>query len=118
MAKQTICHVELQVTDLANSQAFFGSIFDWQFRSFGTEMVVFGAGETHVGGLNKVPSVVPANYAVAWFDVDDIDASLGAVTAAGGVIKNPKHPVPNVGWSAEFTDLDGNPVGIVQFDRS
>ena len=117
MSKNTVCHVELQVTDLNQAQEFFGSIFDWQFRAFGDSMVLFGSGDTHVGSFSKVERVTPASYAVAWIEVEDVDATLAAAVGAGGSITAPKQAVPSVGWSGEFVDLNGNPVGIVQFDR-
>ncbi|HLK15432.1 MAG TPA: VOC family protein [Fimbriimonadaceae bacterium] len=117
MAKNTICHIELQTTDLGRAQTFFGALFDWQFRAFGDSMVVFGSGDDHVGGLFKVDSVRPADYAVAWIEVDDVESTLAAAVTAGGSVNSAKKPVPGVGWSGEFADLDGNPIGVVQFDR-
>lgn len=115
MAQNTICHVEFDVTDLQRSQAFFGAIFDWTFRSFGEEMVVFGVGEQHLGGLMKVEQVVPGNSPSIWVEVVDIESTLAKAEKAGGKIVKTKSEVPNVGWSGQFSDLDGNSVGIVQF---
>lgn len=113
----SVCHIEFQVRDLTASKAFLGAVFNWQFREFGDTMVVFGNGDDHVGGITKVDSVTPGTYATVWFDVQDIDATLQLAVAAGGSITAAKGPVPGVGWSGEFTDLDGNPIGIVQFER-
>ena len=81
-------------------------------------MVVFGAGDSHVGGLFKVDCVTPATYAVAWIAVENVDATLAAAVAAGGAIRAPKQAVPSVGWSGEFADPDGNPIGVVQFEKA
>ena len=117
MAKHTICHIEFEVADLERSQAFYSSIFEWQFRSFGDDMTVFGAGEAHIGGLIKKEHPRASPCAVVWFDVEDIESTLAAAVKAGGQSDGIKKPVPHVGWSGTFTDPDGNPIGVVQFDR-
>ena len=53
----TICHIEYYVTDLEKSQAFYGGLFGWDFRSFIDGMVVFGIGDQHIGGLMKTDKV-------------------------------------------------------------
>ncbi len=118
MAKHTICHIEFEVSDLERAQAFYSSVFEWKFRSFGDEMVVFGVGEDHIGGLIKreAPRLSPCS--VVWFDVEDISSTLAAAVSSGGKSDGVKQPVPHVGWSGTFSDPDGNPVGIVQFDRN
>jgi predicted enzyme related to lactoylglutathione lyase len=118
MAKHTICHIEFEVTDLDRSQKFFSAIFEWQFRSFGDEMVVFGVGKDHIGGLIKREKPRLSPTAVVWFEVEDIESTLAVAVKAGGTSDGVKQPVPHVGWSGTFTDPDGNTIGIVQFDRS
>jgi hypothetical protein len=118
MAKHAICHIEFEVIDLEQSQRFYSSIFDWKFRSFGDEMMVFGMGDEHIGGLIKAEKPRISPCAIVWFESDDIEASLAAAVKAGGASDGLKKPVPHVGWSGTFTDPDGNPIGLVQFDRS
>ncbi|MBS1718705.1 MAG: VOC family protein [Armatimonadetes bacterium] len=112
-----ICHIEFECTDLVRSQGFFQSIFDWTFRAFTEGMVVFGSGENHIGGLTKVAQVSPGKSPSVWFDVEDIDATLEKAKKAGSKVVSEKSEVPTVGFSATFTDLDGNQVGVVQFVR-
>jgi len=115
MAKNTFCHIEFSCTDLKKSQAFYEGMFEWTFRSFGDEMVVFGTGEQHLGGLQKVSSVTPGNSPSVWVEVDDLDAYTAKAAKLGGKVLSEKHPVPNVGFSAMVADPDGNNVGMVQF---
>jgi predicted enzyme related to lactoylglutathione lyase len=117
MSKHTICHIEFEVADLERAQAFFSAIFEWKFKSFGDDMIVFGVGEDHIGGLVKKTTPRVARCAVVWFDVEDIESTLAAAVTAGGQSDGVKQPVPHVGWSGTFTDPDGNPIGVVQFDR-
>ena len=116
MAKNTFCHIEFQCTDLKKAQAFYEGMFEWTFRSFGDEMVVFGSGDQHLGGLSKAASVSPGTSPSVWVEVDDLDAYMAKASKCGGSVVGEKHPVPNVGWSAQVADPDGNHVGMVQFD--
>ena len=50
--------------------------------------------------------------------VDDLDAYVAKVTAAGGAIVTPRTPVPGVGWFVNFRDPEGNVVGIFQDDSA
>src|SRR5436309_3263134 len=100
MAKNTFCHIEFQTTDLKRSQAFYEGLFDWTFRSFGDEMVVFGTGDQHLGGLQKVECLTPRSSPSVWVEVESIEAYLAKATTAGGAVRTGKQPVPNVGWSA------------------
>lgn len=112
----TLCHVEYEVTDLVRSQAFYQGLFGWDFRSFFDGMVVFGQGETHIGGLMKAETVTPGKSPALYFQVESLDGSLAKTTALGGSTPNERHPVPGVGWSVTVLDPDGNLVGLVQYD--
>jgi predicted enzyme related to lactoylglutathione lyase len=48
--------------------------------------------------------------------VDDIDAALAAIEAAGGTRLTERMPIPTVGWSAFFEDTERNKVGLFQAD--
>ncbi len=110
-----ICHVEYFVTDLARSQAFYEGLFGWTFRSFMEEMVVFANGDSHIGGLLKIDAPDPAPRCQIWYRVEDLDSMMAKATRLGGTAKEPKSPVPGVGFSTEVLDPDGNRVGLVQY---
>lgn len=115
MAANNVCHIEWEVTDFARSRVFFEGLFGWNFQEFGDEMVVFGLGEQHIGGLIKVDSVGIGRSPSIWIEVDSIEAACTKAKAVGGQVSKGKSEVPHVGWSATLTDPDGNFVGIVQF---
>ena len=115
----TVCHIEIQTRDLARSQAFYQAVFpNWSFRSFGEDMVVFGEGESHIGGLMKSDQVEPGQSPSVWIHAEAIEPILERVTQAGGSISAPKFAVPGVGWSAVFLDPEGSPLGLVEFGES
>jgi len=113
----TICHIEFESTDLGRSQAFYEALFGWTFRQFTDEMVVFGQGDKHIGGLQKVASPRTGGSPSIWFDVEDLDAMVEKAMSIGGTLIQPKSEVPHVGWSAQVGDADGNTVGMVQFSE-
>lgn len=113
----SLCHVEIQVSDLARAQQFYGAVFDWDFDAFMEDMVVFGQGESHIGGLMRVDQVDAGHSPSLWFKVENLDATLVAATQAGGTIESPRSPVPGVGFSASILDPDGTPIGIVEYAR-
>ena len=112
----TICHIEYYVTDLEKSQAFYGGLFGWDFRSFIDGMVVFGIGDQHIGGLMKTDKVESGKSPAIWFKVANLDEMVAKTTALGGTAPNEKSPTPGVGWTVAVNDPDGNEVGFVQFD--
>jgi uncharacterized protein len=117
MSINALCHVEYQVTDIDRAQAFFEGLFGWDFRRFTDEMVVFGQGDAHIGGLQKVAVVEVGTSPSLWFKVTDLDEMSAKARALGGTADESKHPVPGVGWSLSVQDPDGNSVGLVQYDE-
>lgn len=111
----TVCHIEFHTTDLDRAEAFYRGVFDWEFKAFVPQMRVFGAGETHIGGLVLVDEVKAGRSPSVWIDVESLEATLARVSAHGGTIETEREEIPGTGWSAGFADPDGNPVGIVQF---
>lgn len=115
MAANTVCHIEWEVTDFARAQTFYEGLFGWRFQEFGDEMVVFGLGDQHIGGLIKVNAVGVGRSPSVWIEVESIEAACAKAESVGGGVSKGKSEVPHVGWSATLTDPDGNYVGIVQF---
>lgn len=111
-----VCHVEYEVTDLERAEHFFKTLFGWTFRTFG-DMVVFGDGDDHVGGLTKSDSPRPGATPSIWFDVEDLDGVLAKAADLNAKVLAEKHPLPGIGHSAQIADPDGNPVGLVEFAK-
>lgn len=115
MPKNTVCHIEFDSTDLKRSRAFYQGLFEWTFKEFGPEMVVFGVGDSHIGGLQKSNNVSASQSPSVWIEVDELEGYLAKAPALGGSVLRDKHEIPSVGWSAVLADPDGNHVGLVQF---
>ena len=54
---------------------------------------------------------------LAYFDSDDIEATLAKVREGGGTADD-KQPIPHVGWFAHCTDTEGNTFGVFESDES
>jgi predicted enzyme related to lactoylglutathione lyase len=119
-----VVHFEIPFDDGDRARSFYSAAFGWQVMELpemGYTMVMTGpsdqqTGPTEPGFINggmfqrsdefpgKAPSVV--------IDVPDIDDALGKVKDGGGTVVKERFPVGEMGFSAYFTDTEGNLVGL------
>jgi predicted enzyme related to lactoylglutathione lyase len=114
-----VVHFEIPIDDGDRAVAFYGLAFGWTLERFGPVeywTTSAGEGEGIGGALAKRSQEVPG--LMFYISVDDIDAALAAVEAAGGTRLTERMPIPTVGWSAFFEDTEGNKVGLFQDDPS
>jgi predicted enzyme related to lactoylglutathione lyase len=115
MAK--IVHFEIPVDDPERASAFYRQALGWQVSGFGDQPYwLVTAGRDDEPGANGAlisrGDVHQSPVLIA--GVDDIDLAVDEVVRAGGRIVHGKMPIPGVGWSAYFTDSEGNTVGLFQ----
>lgn len=55
-----------------------------------------------------------AQPAILWFEVDDLDARLAAIVAAGGAAAGERATIPGQGHVQYATDPEGNTFGLKQ----
>nr|WP_296776023.1 VOC family protein [Rhodococcus sp. (in: high G+C Gram-positive bacteria)] len=105
-------YVELSVTDLAAARDFYAGAFGWEFNDYGPGYAgIKGPGDDEVGGIAVVTDPpAPGGPLVLLFS-DDLDATVEAVTAAGGVVVNGPYEFPG-GRRFHFTDPSGNELGV------
>ncbi len=122
-------HFEIHATDPERVQAFYRTLFGWQFQSWGgpAEYWVITTGDAAQPGINgrlvRRRGPAPAegqavNAFVCTVDVADLDATLRALPPAGGTVALPRMAVPGVGWLAYVKDPDGNLCGVMQVDSA
>jgi predicted enzyme related to lactoylglutathione lyase len=114
MAKHSICHVEWSSTDLERTKAFLSGLFDWEFKPWGKEYLMFKPPEGVGGGIMKVDSVQPGRSPAVYIEVEEIEPYLEKAKELGGGVADPKTEVPGAGWYAHVTDHDGNIWGLFQ----
>ncbi|GLZ34785.1 glyoxalase [Lentzea sp. NBRC 105346] len=104
---KTVLH---PVSDLAKAKDVYIALLGIQPQADSDYYVGFDVAGQHIGLVPGSKMTGP----VAYWHVDDIEAKLAEVTAAGAAV----HEAPrNVGGGrlvATFTDADGNVLGLVQ----
>jgi catechol 2,3-dioxygenase-like lactoylglutathione lyase family enzyme len=103
-----INHVALEVDDLERSLAFYGRLFELQFRSRSDTAAFVDLGDQFLA-LMQGRSGPPDATRHFGLVVDDKEATRAALAAAGARI------LP--GRRLDFLDPDGNHVEIVQYDQ-
>ena len=112
-----IVHTEIPADDTAASQAFWGSLFGWQFQSFpGPSEYLMGQNSDSSGVA--ITDMEPGKRGLrSYFDVDDINAGAARVKELGGE-SGEAMPVPGMGWFSVCSDPHGNEFGLWQSDES
>lgn len=110
-----LAYVELSVTDSEASAAFFERAFGWELTRFGpTYAGTMGQGADL--GLQGDAAEAPT-APLPGIRVDDLDAALAAVEAAGGVVTRPIFAFPG-GRRFQFREPGGNELAVfVEADR-
>jgi len=105
-----IDYVEIPFADLAAAKAFYGSAFGWTFTDYGPTYVGFASNGTDEDGGFTPEGRPTAEGLLVQVYSDDLDATLAAVTAAGGTITVEPFDFPG-GRRFAFTDPAGNQLG-------
>ena len=117
-----VAHFELPVDDPERAIEFYASAFGWNTQKWDGPMdywLVMTGAESEPGidgALTKRGEGV--STVVNTIGVDDADAAMERIQAAGGKLITPKITVPGVGYMAYCLDTEGNQFGIMQTDES
>lgn len=109
-----ICYIEMPANDIAESAKFYQDVFGWTTRQRGDGTVAFDDGVGEVSGtwvLDRPPAT--ESGLMMSIMVADADATVEALTAAGGTIVQPVNPDEREIY-ALFQDPAGNVIGIYQ----
>ena len=106
-----INYIELPVTDLAASKAFYTAAFGWTYVDYGPSYAAFqGAGID--GGMDAASDRTPSKSgALVVLLAKDIDAAQAKVEKAGGTITVPIFSFPG-GRRFHFSDPSGNELAV------
>jgi predicted enzyme related to lactoylglutathione lyase len=105
-----IDYIEFSVTDVAVAKAFYGAAFGWTFTDYGPNYCGIKGDRSEVGGFRKVEVVRQGGPLVVLYSTD-LDASLRAVSQAGGKIIKEPFGFP-AGRRFEFADPSGNALAV------
>lgn len=111
---------ELNTRDIAAAKAFYGTTLGWTFETMpiegGPDYCLILNGGTRAGGIFVLDDPafdgVPEHW-LSYIAVDDVDARLAGVTAAGGAVLRPAFDVPEVGRIAIVRDSQGAVTGWI-----
>jgi predicted enzyme related to lactoylglutathione lyase len=124
MAK--VVHFEIPADDLDRAKSFYGRVFGWQIDSWPmagggeyTGLTTTAVDEKTMmplepgainGGMTRRDETTPSP--VITVDVEDIDAALAEIEAAGGSTVTPRTAIPGMGAFGYFKDSEGNVMGL------
>jgi predicted enzyme related to lactoylglutathione lyase len=119
-----VVHFEIPTDDLERAQEFYREAFGWQMNPM-PEMHYTMVGTTPTGqdGMPSEPGSInggmlprhaPVTAPVITIDVDDIHEALAKIEVLGGKVTTGRQPVGNMGFTAYFTDPEGNLIGLWQ----
>ena len=118
-----VVHFEIPFDDGDRARGFYRDVFGWtllEMPEMSYTLVTTGPsgeqGPTEPGFVNggMLRRESPNEGPIVVIDVDDIDATLAQVEAAGGHTLLGKQAVGDMGWAAYFKDVEGNSMGLWQ----
>jgi uncharacterized protein len=110
-----IDYIEIAVTDMDAAKSFYATAFGWSLVDYGPEYAGIQGDGKEAGGL-RLDSEVRAGGPLVILYSEDLEASVEAVTAAGGTVLRPIYAFPG-GRRFHFADPAGNELAIWS-DRS
>lgn len=122
----SVVHFEVPYDDRERMAAFYESVFGWQTQKLGEDMgnyVLATTTETDESGPKKPGAInggffdrstSPAQQPSLVITVDDLEAAMKKVDAAGGQLLGEPHDIPGVGRLIYFKDTEGNVNSILQ----
>ena len=105
--------IELPASDLAAAKDFYTRAFGWELTAFGPTYACTMTGDVDVGLQGDAAEATRAPLPV--IAVQDLDAALQAVTAAGATLVRPIFSFPG-GRRFQFRDPHGNELAVMQAD--
>ena len=106
-------YLELPVADIGAARNFYERAFGWRMTEFAPTYAATTSGDTDIGLQADGSEATAAPLAV--IEVEDLEAALAAVEAAGGTIVRPIFAFPG-GRRFHFRDPSGNELAAVKGD--
>jgi predicted enzyme related to lactoylglutathione lyase len=104
---KTVLH---PVADVEKAKAVYTALLGIEPQADSKYYVGYDFEGQHIGLVPGGDAASPVSY----WHVDDIEAKLAEVTAAGATVKDAPRDVAQGRLVATFTDVDGNVLGLIQ----
>lgn len=112
------CWIDLATSDIERAQQFYGAVFGWTFESAGPEyggyVNAFVDGVQVAGLMPNDPQWNMPDRWNTYLHTADADATIAAVTAAGGMSCGGAMDIPAKGRMAIVADPTGGMIGLWQ----
>ncbi len=109
---------ELHTSDWPAALSFYSAHFGWGKSSemdmgpMGSYLLFNTDGGDAVGGMANIPGIARP-YWLYYFVVEELDAAIARVQAAGGQVLVGPHPVPTGDWIVQCVDPQGAKFALV-----
>ena len=119
-----LSHFAINTDDVESTQAFYGSVFGWEFQEYGPPgfvQIMDETSQTPMGAIQERRQLLddePTRGFECTFGVDDVDVARERIVGAGGKILMEKFTISNVGHLIAFQDPGGNPALAMEYDSS
>ena len=118
-------HFTINADDVTRARRFYSQVFGWKFEPWGPpDYFLIATGNEEKpgisGALHERREIVPGRRSHGFecsISVADIDATVLAIKAGGGMILVPKSRVPGVGTFVTFDDPEGNIVTAIEYEK-
>ena len=104
-----ISYVELPVKRVGEARDFYAKAFGWAFTDFGPDYSATTGGDVDVGLNGSEDHAIALLLPIV--EVEDLEAALASVVAAGGEVTVPIFAFPG-GRRFHFRDPAGNELGV------
>jgi len=129
MSKNPVIHFEMPYKDQDRVAKFYADAFGWHMDKTGPEYggyVTAATAETDANRMVQTPGTINGGFfpdtpeiqgpkvTRVVIGVEDIQAAMKDVAAGGGKILGEPIEIPQIGLWVNFTDTEGNLVGMLQ----
>ena len=117
-----VIHFEISADDPERASSFYATVFGWQIDKWEgpQDYWLASTGERDTPGIDGaiMRAQDGTQKTINTLDVDDVDATVAKVVAAGGRVIMGRSAVPGVGYMAYVEDTEGVQMGLMQNDPS
>ena len=124
-------HFEIPADDMNRAKKFYSDSFGWKMTDFPSpDMEYAGVYTTEIddkhmpkeagainGGMFKRGMGLPAQTPTIAVTVENLDATIAKVKAAGGSVIMEKKPIGDMGFYAYIKDTEDNVIGVWQTEK-
>ncbi len=120
----SVVHFEIPADDPKRASEFYNKAFGWMFNQFpNVEYWSVGTTMSDQNGTPTTPGAInggmgkregPLKAPTVTIKVEDIDKTLENLKGLGAEVAQTKTPVGDMGFTAYFTDPEGNVIGLWQ----